>query len=240
MRMIELSETESTNSWLKSHRAELDHGDAVTALRQTAGRGRMGHSWLSDKGMLPLSVLLKAPPSPETVTLCAGIAVCRALDSLFDTPQGFGIKWPNDIVLRGCKLCGILCESASEGDGIDIICGVGLNLCQSEEYFSENDLPHGGSVRLLTGLSPDRTELAARLAAEITECCSRGFFEFKEEYRRRCVTLGKEVRLIKNGTERIAFAVDIADNGYLLCRDESGVFAVSSGEVSVRGLYGYI
>lgn len=240
MSIIHLAEADSTNSWLKQHRGELSHGDAVTADIQTAGRGRMGHEWLSDSGMLPLSVLLRNVRYPQFVTLAAAVAVCHVLDSLYEHPQQFGIKWPNDIVLNGRKLCGILCESAAGRDGIDIICGVGLNLCQSEEYFLSAGLPFGGSLKMMTGIAPDREHVAEQLCEAITEHCSRDFPELIGEYRSRCVTTGKEVLLISETGERRAFAEGIADNGHLICRDDSGSFEVYSGEVSVRGLYGYV
>ncbi len=240
MRLIELTETDSTNTWLKANRHTLQSGDAVTALRQTAGRGRMGHIWLDSEGMLPLSVLLKAPPHISTLTLSVSLAVCEVLCSLFDQPPRFSIKWPNDIVLNGCKLCGILCESCSNGDSFDIICGVGINLTQTDEYFKAAGIPHGGSIKQLTGIIPDRQSLAASLAESIREYSERDFKMLREEYKRRCITLGKEVRLIEGGRERIALAVDIAESGHLVCRDESGTFEVNSGEVSVRGIYGYV
>lgn len=240
MMLVHLQETDSTNTWLKLNRKSLSDGDAVTALRQTAGRGRIGHSWLDSEGMLPVSVLLRNPPYPETRTLTVSIAVCSALDSLYDVPPSFGIKWPNDIVLDGYKLCGILCESASDGDGIDIICGIGLDLCQSAEFFSEAGLPHAGSLLQLTGISPDREQTAQLIAEKVMEYSRYSFSELIGEYKSRCVTLGREVRLIRNGGEQTAYAEDIAESGHLICRNEDGRFEVSSGEVSVRGLYGYI
>ena len=132
MKLTELDEVSSTNTWLKERCEEHYHGDAVTALRQTAGRGRLGHTWLDSEGMLALSVLLKSPPGVDTLTLRVSIAVCRAIEQ-FIGEQLF-VKWTNDIILREHKLCGILCESAVNGDSIDIICGVGVNISQSADF----------------------------------------------------------------------------------------------------------
>lgn len=238
MSLIKLSETASTNSWLKEHRGELSHGDVVTALRQTEGRGRMGNTWLDADGMLPLSVLLRNIPHPETVTLAAGAAVCAALEELVDEPVM--IKWPNDIILRGHKLCGILCESVCVGDDFDVICGIGVNLSQPEEYFEAAGIPHGGSLRSLVGVEADRDILAKTLTERVIQYSSKGFAEIYSEYKSHCITHGKQVRIIKNGAEQVAFADDIAENGHLICRDDSESFEISSGEVSVRGLLGYI
>lgn len=238
MSLIQLEETTSTNSWLKANRAQLCHGDAVTALRQTEGRGRLGNVWLGAQGMLPVSVLLRNIAHPQSVTLAAGAAVCAQLEALAGQPVM--IKWPNDIILRGCKLCGILCESASNGDGLDIICGVGVNISQSADYFESAGIPHGGSLMSLAGIAADRRDLAEAISQRIVQYAEKPFAEIYGEYKARCITLGKQVRIISNGEQRVAFAEDIADSGYLICRDENGVFEVNSGEVSVRGLLGYV
>lgn len=239
--MIYLDEVDSTNTYLKQHRAELPDGEAVTARIQTAGRGRRGHDWLADGGMLPLSVLLKNPPHPTTVTLCAGVAVCEALEALFPDKLNTGIKWPNDIIAGGFKVCGILCESVCFGDSIDIICGIGVNLTQSAEFFSAAGLPHGASVKMLTGAETDRNALAEDIARRVNLLCRGDFSEVCQSYRSRCLTIGKEVRLIENGGERRAFAQDVAENGFLVCRGTDGtLFEVNSGEVSVRGLLDYV
>ncbi len=238
MRLIQLYETDSTNTWLKSNSDGLSHGDAVTAFRQTAGRGRMGHTWLDSDGMLPVSVLLEAPADVSAVTLCAAVAVCRALEHI--ASEELGIKWPNDIVCRGHKLCGILCESFRKCDRTYIICGFGVNISQPSEYFGSAGIPYGGSLLSVLGVVADRFTLAEDIAKLCAELCMRPFSEVYDEYRRRCVNLGREVRLIQNDMERTAFAEDIAYSGALVCRDDNGSFEVASGEVSVRGLYGYV
>lgn len=238
MSLIQLIETTSTNSWLKRHRAELCHGDAVTALRQTEGRGRLGHTWLGADGMLPISVLLRNIHHPETVTLAAGAAVCEVLEELICEPVM--IKWPNDIILRGYKLCGILCESVVNGDGIDVICGVGMNISQPSDFFVTSKLPHGGSLKSLLGIDADRNSLANALMERITLYSTKSFDELYDDYKAHCITLGRQVRIIKSGAEQVAFADTVAENGHLVCHDESGSFEVSSGEVSVRGLLDYI
>ncbi len=240
MKYIHLNEVDSTNSYLKQHRSELPDGTLVTAGLQTAGRGRRGHDWLADRGMLPLSLLLKNPPHPDAVTLCAAVAVCEALGELLPEEK-FGIKWPNDIILRGHKLCGILCESVCFGSSIDIICGIGVNISQTAEFFEKANIPHGGSVEMLTGRTiPDREALAEDIADRLYKFTREGFDAVSEEYKSHCLTIGKRIRIIENGNEREAFAEGIAPNGFLICTDESGRFEVNSGEVSVRGLLDYI
>lgn len=239
--MIHLDEVDSTNSYIKARLGELSDGAAVTARLQTAGRGRRGHEWLADDGMLPLSVLLRNPAHPTTVTLCAGVAVCEALSALSEKLPRVGIKWPNDIIIDGRKVCGILCESVCVGDNMDVICGIGVNISQSAEFFERAGLPHAASLKMLAGLDVSRNALAEDIAERVRRLCKGDFSEVCEEYRRLCLTIGKQVRLIENGTERCAFAEGVADSGFLICRNEKGErFEVNSGEVSVRGLLDYV
>lgn len=239
---LSLDEVDSTNSYLKRNISDLPDLYAVTAGMQTAGRGRRGHDWLADNGMLPLSILIKDPISPETLTLRAGVAVCEAIEKFYPAEKlpMAGIKWPNDVIISAHKVCGILCESVCMGDKISIICGIGVNLSQGEEFFRSAGIPHGASLKMLTGTAPDRTALAEEIVSGMRNLCGCGFEEVYERYKQRCLTLGRDVRIIGENGERTAFAMDIAPNGFLICKDESGFFEVNSGEVSVRGLMDYI
>lgn len=237
---IKIDEVDSTNNYLKANRNQLPDGSLVIAGLQTAGKGRRGHDWLADRGMLPFSFLLKNPPHPDTVTLCAAVAVAKTLSSWIPGEE-FGIKWPNDIILRGHKVCGILCESVCFGSTIDIICGIGVNVSQKADFFEKAGIPHGGSIEMLTGQTiAERSVLAGEICSKLYAYTREGFSAVAGEYVSRCITVGKKIRIIENGTEREAFAEDIAPNGFLICSDENGRFEVNSGEVSVRGLMDYI
>ena len=238
--LIYLKETDSTNSYLKAHCNELPSGTTVTAERQTAGRGRRGHSWSANSGMLPLSVLLKDPPESETLTARIGLAVCGAIEKMYAVPPKIGIKWPNDIIAANCKVCGILCESVHFGDTLNVICGIGVNISQSEEYFRAENLPHAGSLLTVTGEAPDRDALLREIAGSVINRAAQPFAECYAEYKERLLNLGKKVKIVSAQGDRIAFAEDVAPNGFLICKDEDGMFEVNSGEVSVRGENGYI
>lgn len=240
MNIIRLDEVDSTNSYIKRNIARLPDLVTVTARLQTAGRGRLGHSWEADAGMLPLSVLIKDPVSPETFTLRAGAAVCGALEELCGDIGGIGIKWPNDIVVGSRKVCGILCESVCSGDSIAVICGIGVNLTQDEDFFLSAGIPHGASLKMLTGRAPERDALCEAIAERVCALAKGGFEAVYDSYKRRCVTLGRQVRIIGGNGERTALALDIAPNGFLICKDEGGLFEVNSGEVSVRGIMDYV
>lgn len=208
----------------------------------------MGHAWADDPGMLPLSILLKNPPEPETLTARVGLAVCGATEHLYSRLRSsandvkIGIKWPNDIIVANRKVCGILCESLVFGDTLNVIIGIGVNVSQTEEYFMSLGLPHAASLLTVFGSAPDRDALLREIAEAVKKRAAMPFSECYGEYRQRLLNLGKTVKIVSaNGdTERVAFAEDVAPNGFLICRDENGVFEVNSGEVSVRGLDGYL
>lgn len=236
--VIFLDEVDSTNNYLKSRCAELPEGCVVTARVQTAGRGRRGHSWTASEDMLPLSILLKDPPERENLTARVGLAVCEAIESLCDTTAA--IKWANDIIIGSRKVCGILCESVFVGECPNVIVGIGVNVSQSAEFFAKMELPNAGSLLMLTGEAPERGELLEAIAKRVKMRAAMPFSDCYNEYKRRLINLNKQVRLISANGERTAVAVDVAPNGFLVCRDENGEFEVSSGEVSVRGVDGYL
>ncbi|MBD5130687.1 MAG: biotin--[acetyl-CoA-carboxylase] ligase [Ruminococcaceae bacterium] len=237
--LISLEEVDSTNNYLKAH-CELSDGTAVTARVQTAGKGRRGHSWADNGGMLPLSILLKDPPECETLTARVGLAVCAAIAEMYEIPPDIGIKWPNDVIISSHKVCGILCESMRFGASTAVICGIGINISQDENYFRDAGLPNAGSLLTLTGFAPERGSLLEAVVREVRNRAAKPFADCLDEYKRKLLNLGKSVKILGADGERAAEAVDVAPNGYLICRGENGIFEVGSGEVSVRGLNGYI
>ncbi len=239
-KLIFLDAVDSTNSYIKARLSELSDGDAVTAARQTAGRGRHGHVWAANDGMLPLSVLLRDPCDIDTLTARVGLGVCRAIEGLYKEPPSIFIKWPNDIIINYHKVCGILCESVPFGDSLNVIVGIGVNVSQSAEYFFGEKLPHAGSLLGLTGFAPDRRKLFETIVCEVCAFAAKPFSECYGEFKARLINLGRRVKIIGADGERAAVAEDVAPNGFLICRDEQGRFEVGSGEVSVRGENGYL
>lgn len=238
--IVFLDEVDSTNNYIKSHLGELSDFCAVTAKKQTAGRGRRGHGWVTNEGMLPVSFLLKDPPERDTLTARVGLAVCGAIEEVCGTLKT-AIKWPNDIIAGGFKVCGILCESVYFGDCANVIAGIGVNISQSAEHFKAAELPHAASLVMIAGKAPDRDELLKVMIEKLKKYVAMPFAECYDEYKARVLNLGREVKLVSaDGSERVAVAMDIAPNGFLVCRDSNGKFEVSSGEVSVRGLDGYL
>ncbi len=225
-------------------------GTVVTADSQTAGRGRMDRSFQSPRGRgIYLTALLRPALPPERllpVTALAGVAVCEAVERVCGVrPQ---LKWPNDPVLHGRKLCGILTEMALEAESGRLqylVLGVGVNVRQRPEDFSPEVRPTATSLLEELGRPVSRPVLAAALIEELDRLyaalAAGETAAYLAAYRRDCVNLGKTVQLLSPGGGReTAEALDIDEAFGLVVRGaDGGVRTVRSGEVSVRGLYGY-
>lgn len=224
----------------------VESGSVIVADRQTAGAGRMGRSFLSPGGVgIYLSYLLAPGCGGERLSLltsCAGLAVCGAISDT--TGLAPSIKWPNDVILEGKKVCGILTRLVSDGEDGSIawaIIGIGINVAQ--ERFPEELRDKAISVRMAGG-SVLRAELAAELVRQLDSIFDAGGWQEGDpailaDLRRLSCTLGQRVVVSAPQGSRQGEAVDIAPDGSLLVRFDSGVEAISSGEVSVRGLLGY-
>ncbi|WP_325201246.1 biotin--[acetyl-CoA-carboxylase] ligase [Oscillibacter sp.] len=243
-------ELDSTSNYLKSWTDGPD-GAAVTAESQTAGRGRMDRSFQSPRGQgIYLSVLLRPALPPDRLppaTALAGVAVCDAVERVCGARPG--LKWPNDPVLNGKKLCGILTElslEAETGRVQSLVLGIGVNVGQREEDFSPEVREVATSLLQVLGKPVSRPRLTAALLEELDRAYAAllagDLSEYLAAYRRRCVNLGKTVQLIPfgGGPRETAQAVDIDGDFGLVVRGTDGrERAVRSGEVSVRGLWGY-
>lgn len=247
--LICLEQTDSTNNYLKRLALEgAEDGTVAVADQQTAGRGRLGRSFQSPAGTgVYITFLLRPQVLPEkaiNLTACAAVAVCDAIQAVCGLrPQ---IKWTNDVLLSKRKVCGILTEMSVEGESGAlqyIVVGIGINANQALEDFPPELQSMAGSVAMAAGHPIDR----GRLAAELINAMDAMYADWQagnwsvERYRADCATLGREVRLLRNGQERTAIAEDVDDNFALLVRYPDGTReTVISGEVSVRGLEGYV
>lgn len=237
----------STNNYLKTLAAQgAPEGTVAIAEEQTAGRGRLGRSFSSQKGVgLYFSVLLRPQLPPEALlhlTCAVAVAVCDAIEEA--TGLRPGIKWINDLVYRQRKLCGILAELALTQSGqVDFaVVGIGINCAQAPGDFDPGIRDMAGSLAMATGRRVDRTALAAacvrsmaHLAAHLEDRAG-----YLERYRADCVTLGAQIQVIRGDTRRPGRALDVREDGGLVVQYANGeTETVQSGEVSVRGLYGY-
>ncbi len=218
-------------------------GAVVVAETQTAGRGRLGRSFDSASGAgVYLSVLLRpACPPAELMTLTAraAVAVRRAIRGAAGVEAG--IKWVNDLVLNGKKICGILTELSIEAESGLVsyaVIGVGINCNRPAAAFPPELRETAGSLLSETGKRVDRNALTAALIRALSELPGD---EWLSEYRAACVNLGRPVQILAPGQPpRPGTALDVGPEAELIVQTDAGIEAVRSGEVSVRGLYGYV
>lgn len=243
--VLYLPQADSTNAWAKRCPGWAAGVWGVYTLDQTAGRGRLGRTWAGAAGqaLYYTAVLPFAPAQLATLPLLASLLVCGALRRRYTALAGrLSIKWPNDILLDGKKLVGILCEAVP---GQDVtICGIGIDLAQPPAFFDANGLPHATSLAA-QGVDADAARDAGALAQALTDAFARhapklwqeGFAPYRARYEAGCVNLGRTVHW--DGGTGTALAVD--DEGRLLVREDgSGVVRLFTGEVSVQGIYGHI
>ena len=238
-------EIDSTNKALKKMAAQnAPEGTVILADIQSAGRGRRGRAWMSAPKLgIWMSILLRPnlhPSSVQTLTLAASVAVMKALEQL--GIGGMGIKWPNDILINGKKVCGILTELSAEAERVDwVILGIGLNVNHSESDFQHDIASVATSLRLNVNKNTelDRSVIAARMIDEL-ENVYRGFIEkgsswIVEEWKKRNITLGNRVNIISQQGNFSAEVLDITAEGKLIIKDEHGkVHEMLSGEISLR------
>jgi len=239
-----LEEVDSTNQYAKDHADELRHHTLVMTGNQTGGRGRMGRSWSFDAGKsLAMSLLFKNPPLEHLtrLPLLFALGVRQGLSTLCGVE--FDIKWSNDILWQGQKVCGILCESRATSESTFAVGGVGVNIAQTRKELDSHALLYASSLFLATNKLFSVEEVAAAICNELEKAFDtaeeRGFDAIVSQYRKHCVTLGKRVKITLDGREREGVALDIAPDGSLLCNIDGKIRPISAGEASVRGMMGY-
>lgn len=238
---------DSTNTQCKRQCAiNIIDGLVVTTEEQIQGRGRLGRVWTSPKGTgIWMSIVLTPQISPilaPKITIIGAAAVYSALKDMGVDP---GIKWPNDIVIQGKKVCGILTEMNAEIDRINyVIMGIGINV--NMEEFQEELRDKATSLKIQCGENVSRKELVGKVLnyVEYYYDLFKNTGDIKAVInicREGSILLGKEVRVINQGKDTICTALDIDQDGELIVKYEDGsIDKVYSGEVSVRGIYGYV
>lgn len=247
-KIIYLERTGSTNEDAKRLGAEgAKEGTVVAADCQESGKGRRGRNWVSPPGAnLYFTLLLKpefAPGQASMVTLIMALSVAQALKQ--EAAVSPGIKWPNDIVLGKKKVCGILTELTMEAQRIQsVVIGVGINMYQTE--FPEEIHSTATSLALEGTKRVERMDLLN----VVLDCFEENYQVFlkdenlsglKDAYESFLVNRRKEVRVLDPAGEYTGTALGIDEKGELLVRlDDGRIQKVYAGEVSVRGIYGYV
>ncbi|MEA4854146.1 MAG: biotin--[acetyl-CoA-carboxylase] ligase [Christensenella sp.] len=241
-----LSETGSTNDEAK--RAARDGAPDCSIFvteHQTQGKGRLGRKWESKPGEAIQMTFLFRPEIPPikapAVTFAAALGIVSAIEKVCGVQAG--IKWPNDIVYQGKKLCGILTEMSSDIDRVEFIaCGPGINV--NQESFAEEVAQRAVSLRMITGEKIDRFKLCAAMIEEVTAYCKKyfrgGIEAIFDEYCAKSVIMEQEVQVL-SGEERIpGVCKGFSADGAVLVQTENGLREFHAGEVSIRGSYGYV
>ena len=248
-----LDTTGSTNNDAKRMGENGDpHGTVVAADIQTAGKGRRGRSWQSLPGTaLSFTILLRpdfAPDKASMITLVMALSVAEAVEEM--TGAGAGIKWPNDIVMNRKKICGMLTEMTMtpEMDEIQyVVAGAGINVNNaSPEEFLEEVRPAATSLRIETGRQFSRAELLNSVLLRFEDnydifLKTLDLSGLRERYQSHLLNMGARVRVLDPAGEFTGVSQGIDDRGELIVVKENGErVPVYAGEVSVRGLYGYV
>lgn len=246
--LIFMDEVDSTNTQVRRLADQgAPEGTLVAAEQQNAGKGRRGRSWDGPKGSgIWMSFLLRPDFAPENASMLTLVAAMAVSDGIWEVcGLGCQIKWPNDIVADGKKLCGILTEMSSEMDSIHyVIVGIGINV--GIRRFPEEIQATATSLALCTGETVER----AKLVDAVLRGWERWYEVFlrtmdleglQEAYNSRLVNLGREVRVLAQSGSYTGVSHGINKTGELIVELPDGELRnVMSGEVSVRGVYGYV
>ena len=246
--VISKAEIDSTNNRAKEAGDNGSaHGTLFVADMQVAGKGRRGRVWKSPSGSSIYMTILLYPDIPPVkapqLTLLMAIAVAEGIQEV--TGLETKIKWPNDIVVNGRKICGILTEMSTEIDYINhVVIGAGINV--NQDTFSDDIKATASSLKLELGKSVKRSELIAAVMKSF-EKCYEIFIEtedlsgLQELYNSMLVNRDQEVKVLEPGNEYKAHAIGINQTGELIVRTPDGKEKeIYAGEVSVRGVYGYV
>lgn len=240
------STCDSTNTRLQElANAGAKEGTVVFSEEQTAGQGRNGRNWNSPKGEgIFLSMLLRPEFKPRyasMITLVTALAVCSALEK--NGVEHLFIKWPNDIVASGKKLCGILTKMSTDADAIQyIIVGLGINVNQ------KNFHPEIAEIATSLYLETNEEKSQVNIIADFLSAFETYYEQFrrtkdlsllKEEYNQKLVHRNSMVRIIEEGREKTVKALEINEKGELLVEEQGQIRTIIAGEISVRGIYGY-
>lgn len=246
--IVYFEETDSTNNQAKKLGEQgREHGTLVIAETQTSGKGRRGRSWVSPaQGNIYMTILLKPDIEPAQAPMMTLVMAHSAALAIRETTGlEAQIKWPNDVVVERKKVCGILTEMSAEIDYVNhVVIGIGINTNMPE-------IPKELQAKATTlakekGRPVERARLAAAVINRFEKDYdiymeSKDLSNFKDSYNQMLVNAGREVSIQEAGREYCGQALGINDSGELLVKKEDGsIRQIFAGEVSVRGIYGYV
>ncbi len=232
------SEVNSTNETARSLASSCQNGTVILAETQTRGRGRLSRPWASPPGGIWMSLILK-PEMPLAsvyqINMAVSVAISKAIFNLLGLKAG--IKWPNDLLIRERKICGILMEISAEVGRLDYaVVGLGINANVGLSNFPEEWCATSLSHEL--GHEVSRVDLIQGILLEIEEAYEKmGSREIYEEWRSRSVTIGRYVRINSISGDLVGVVEDLAEDGALLLKTENGCQRVLAGDcIHLRAL----
>lgn len=247
--LLTLESVPSTNTYALDRLPSLDHGTVLLALNQSKGKGRLGREWRVPPGKsISLSIVLKPTIQPDQLTLLTQLtaaALCRSLKSYGDSK----IKWPNDILVDGKKVAGILIESHFEQTSLQgVVVGVGINTNLVLEDFSDELVEKASSLRLLSGQLIDPSALILSFLSQFNALYEEWMTTndpspFIHICRKDSILINKEVRVYSpDGAYKEARVTDINASGELMVQynGQQSPEPLRTLDFSVRGKNGYI
>lgn len=248
--IVYMDSVDSTNVFAMNNAGTGDWtraaGMLVVADCQTAGKGRLGRSFESSKAKGIYATIVVRPEKKAyeiaNITLVMALAVKRAFDKLLDVKTA--IKWPNDIILNGKKICGILTEMKNDRDNVRFVAiGFGINV--DNEEFPEEIRDKATSVYLETGKRLERKNIVAEVMKQFEQLYAQYLNNedlsfMRNEYNASLINMGNEIIVEYKGEKRLATQLGIENNGVLKVLIDGEEKNITSGEILVRGVLGYV
>lgn len=238
--ILHFTEIDSTNLYLLNQ-TELNNGTVAVADFQTAGRGRLTRKWEApQEDALLFSLLINKNLNfyhPAAFTFIAALAVLEGMKKIYyDFPAI--LKWPNDIIINGKKLCGILVESRSAGQELSkVVTGIGVNVNQTTDFFEENNLHHATSLKLATGQDTDRFYLLEALLESLEEnllyAQNRNISDILTKWKKYCPHIGRKVKLLEKNKEYHGVFTDLNPEGGIILTIDGEQHTFYAADVSL-------
>ena len=226
-----LKTVDSTNTYAKEKLLAKDYL-VVISEQQTAGRGRQGKEWYSpNAGNIYMSIKFR-DKNPAPLSLIVGLLILEAMDSASGQKINAGLKWPYDLLIDNKKVCGILIESAINGDNSEFVVGIGINysLPQKESWW--------GEIGGLTDILP-REKLINSILKGIINYLENGYQNWQDAWEKRCVHMSIELEAVSNNQKDTEIGIfnGIDEEGKMLLQTTKELKVISSGECSIKGIY---
>lgn len=234
---VYVQQVDSTNSMLLNSKEFNKNGTVLLAEEQTSGRGRKGREWISQPGQnLTFSILLRKVDGKKVniVNLGSSLAVAQAIENLYQLKTS--LKWPNDILIEGKKVAGILLESSSKGNELDrVVIGIGINVNQTN--FPGKYMLEPTSIRKEFRNRGNRERILSEvlnLFEEIFIKVEENPEEVLEDWKDRCKMIGEKVKVVSDSVTKFGIFDDLDENGFLILKSNNKIEKIHFGDVSLR------